>query len=51
MRLLTAKIMDVFVYKYEKKFQKGNFNIKGGTVVDRKEESKSVGGGPNGTFE
>lgn len=39
MRLLTAKIMDVFVYKYEKKFQKGNFSIKGGTTVsDFKEE-------------
>ena len=27
MRNLTAKLLDVFVYKYEKKFQKGNFNV------------------------
>lgn len=30
MRSLTVKILDVFVYKFEKKFQKGNFNIRGG---------------------
>jgi hypothetical protein len=30
MRSLTIKIMDVFVYKYEKKFLKGNFNVRGG---------------------
>lgn len=30
-RNLTCKIFDVFVYKYEKKFQVQNFNIKGGT--------------------
>ena len=30
MRSLTLKIMEVFVYKYEKKFLKGNFNIRGG---------------------
>jgi len=29
MRSLTLKILDVFVYKYEKKFLKGNFNIRG----------------------
>jgi hypothetical protein len=28
MRSLTVKILDVFVYKYEKKFLKGNFNIR-----------------------
>lgn len=28
MRNLTVKILDVFVYKYERKLQKGNFNIK-----------------------
>jgi hypothetical protein len=28
MKNLTTKIMDVFVYKYEKKFKKGNFNVK-----------------------
>jgi hypothetical protein len=27
-RSLTLKILDVFVYKYEKKFLKGNFNIR-----------------------
>lgn len=30
MRSLTVKILDVLVYKYEKKFLKGNFNIRGG---------------------
>jgi hypothetical protein len=30
MRSLTLKIMEVFIYKYEKKFLKGNFNIRGG---------------------
>ena len=29
MRIMTGKILDIFVYKYEKKFQKGNFNIRG----------------------
>ena len=29
MRSLTVKILDVFVYKYEKKFAKGNFNVRG----------------------
>ena len=29
MRSLTLKILDVFVYKYEKKFIKGNFSIRG----------------------
>jgi hypothetical protein len=28
MKSLTLKILDVFVYKYEKKFLKGNFNIR-----------------------
>ena len=27
MKNLTFKLLDVFVYKYEKKLQKGNFNI------------------------
>jgi len=27
MKSLTTKLLDVFVYKYEKKLQKGNFNI------------------------
>lgn len=27
MRSLTLKVLDVFVYKYEKKFVKGNFNV------------------------
>ena len=31
MRSLTVKILDVFVYKYEKKFTKGNFNVRGYT--------------------
>jgi hypothetical protein len=30
MRSLSMKIMEVFVYKYEKKFNKGNFNVRGG---------------------
>jgi len=29
MRIMTGKILDIFVYKYEKKFQKENFNIRG----------------------
>lgn len=28
MRSLTAKILDVFIYKYEKKFLKGNFSVR-----------------------
>lgn len=28
MKNLTVKLLDVFVYKYEKKFQKGNYSIK-----------------------
>ena len=31
MRNLTQKLLDVFVYKYDKKFAKGNFNIGAGT--------------------
>lgn len=27
MKVLTVKILDVFVYKYEKKFAKGKFMI------------------------
>ena len=30
MRSLALKIMEVFVYKYEKKFLNGNFNVRGG---------------------
>ena len=30
MRTLTNKIIEVFVYKYEKKFAKGNFQVKCG---------------------
>lgn len=26
MRSLTIKVLDIFVYRYEKKFLKGNFN-------------------------
>ena len=33
MRSLTVKVLDVFVYKYEKKFLKGNFNVRGGNAV------------------
>ena len=33
MRSLTVKVLDVFVYKYEKKFLKGNFNVRGGHAV------------------
>lgn len=33
MKNLTAKLLDVFVYKYEKKFQKGNYNINGSSFL------------------
>lgn len=35
MRSLTIKILDVFVYKYEKKFLKGNFNINTGNSASQ----------------
>jgi hypothetical protein len=45
MRSLTVKILDVFVYKFEKKFQKGNFTVArgGGTGAQS--------GGINQSFE
>lgn len=49
MRSLTVKILDVFVYKYEKKFAKGNYNVRGTT---RGIGGKSnIGGMGQSTFE
>lgn len=33
MKNLAVKLLDVFVYKYEKKFQKGNYNISGANFM------------------
>jgi|LauGreDrversion4_2_1035121.scaffolds.fasta_scaffold126698_2 hypothetical protein len=33
MRSLTAKVLDVLVYRFENKFEKGNFNVQGGPKV------------------
>ena len=46
MRSLTVKILDVFVYKYEKKFQKGNFSIK-----QSAKDSSNINGMNQSSFE
>ena len=46
MRSLTVKILDVFVYKYEKKFVKGNFNVRGYTSAP-----SNIGGVGQSSFE
>lgn len=43
MRGLTQKLLDVFVYKYEKKLEKGNFNFKANNSDDLSKD-----GAPNG---